>query len=125
MPESIDLHLQKDCPAEVRGFLLLADTAVDRCYDKAAAPVPPMSEEQLKSFIAKAKDDKSIQEKLKAAKTPEDIVSIAKENGHEFTANRVRQLSEKELESIAGGSVVTCTLNEFCTFGCGLPTGGI
>ena len=49
-----------------------------------------MSEEQLKSFIAKAKDDKSIQEKLKAAKTPEDIVSIAKENGHEFTANRVR-----------------------------------
>ena len=29
-----------------------------------------MSEEQLKAFIALAKDDKSIQQKLKAAKTP-------------------------------------------------------
>ena len=44
-----------------------------------------MSEEQLKAFIAKAKDDTSIQEKLKAAKTPEDVVDIAKEHGHEFT----------------------------------------
>ena len=36
-----------------------------------------MSEEQLKAFLAKAKDDQSIQEKLKAAKSPEDVVGIA------------------------------------------------
>ena len=50
---------------------------------------PLMSEEQLKAFIAKAKDDQSIQEKLKAAKTPEEVVGIAKEHGHEFTADKL------------------------------------
>ena len=63
-----------------------------------------MSEEQLKAFIAKAKDDQSIQDKLKAAKTPEDVVGIAKEHGHEFTADKVAELSEEELEGVAGGT---------------------
>ena len=72
-----------------------------------------MSEEQLKAFIAKAKDDQSIQDKLKAAKTPEDVVTIAKEHGHEFTADKMAgmmELSEEELEGVNGGyiSVVTC-----------------
>ena len=62
-----------------------------------------MSLEQLKAFLAKAKDDQSIQEKLKAAKSPEEVVGIAKEHGHEFTADKVRDLSEGDLESIAGG----------------------
>ena len=62
-----------------------------------------MSEEQLKAFIAKAKDDQSIQDKLKAAKTPEDVVGIAKEHGHEFTADKLTELSEDELEGVAGG----------------------
>ena len=62
-----------------------------------------MSEEQLKAFIAKAKDDQSIQDKLKAAKTPEDVVGIAKEHGHEFTADKINLLSEEELEGVAGG----------------------
>ena len=48
-----------------------------------------MLEEQLKAFLAKAKDDQSIQDKLKAAKTPEDVVDIAKEHGHEFTAVKI------------------------------------
>ena len=63
-----------------------------------------MSEEQLKAFIAKAKDDQSIQDKLKAAKSPEDVVSIAKEHGHEFTADKITALSEEELEGVAGGT---------------------
>ena len=68
-----------------------------------------MSEEQLKAFIAKAKDDQSIQDKLKAAKTPEDVVGIAKEHGHEFTADNVAELSEEELEVVAGGgNTYTC-----------------
>ena len=62
-----------------------------------------MSEEQLKAFIAKAKDDQSIQDKLKAAKSPEDVVAIAKEHGHEFTADKITELSEEELEGVAGG----------------------
>ena len=63
-----------------------------------------MSEEQLKAFIAKAKDDTSVQEKLKAAKTPEDVVGIAKEHGHEFTADKITELSGEELEGVAGGT---------------------
>ncbi|WP_114990928.1 Nif11-like leader peptide family natural product precursor [Synechococcus sp. UW179A] len=71
-----------------------------------------MSEEQLKAFLAKAKDDQSIQDKLKAAKTPEDVVAIAKEHGHEFTdveftGDKITALSEEELEGVAGGCVIT------------------
>ena len=62
-----------------------------------------MSEEQLKAFIVKAMDNPSIQEQLKAAKSPQDVVGIAKEHGHEFTADKIGQLSEEELESMAGG----------------------
>ena len=62
-----------------------------------------MSEEQLNAFLAKAKDDQTIQEKLKAAKSPEDVVGIAKEHGHEFTTDKISQLSEEELEGVAGG----------------------
>ena len=65
-----------------------------------------MSKEQLKAFIAKAKDDQSIQDKLKAAKSPEDVVAIAKECGHEFTADKFTELSEEELEGVAGGGEV-------------------
>ena len=62
-----------------------------------------MSEEQLKAFIAKAKDDQSIQEQLKAAKTPDDVIGIAKEHGHEFATEHMTQLSKEELEDVAGG----------------------
>ena len=69
-----------------------------------------MSEEQLKAFLEKVKADTSLQEKLKAAKSPEDVVGIAKEHGHEFTADKfsqLSQLSEEELEGVAGGGGVT------------------
>ena len=62
-----------------------------------------MSKEQLKAFLEKVKADTSLQEKLKAAKSPEDVVGIAKEHGHEFTAEHMSQLSEKELEGVNGG----------------------
>ena len=70
-----------------------------------------MSEEQLKAFLAKAKDDQAIQDKLKAAKSPEDVVGIAKEHGHEFTTDELKntkiELSDKELEGVAGGEAGT------------------
>ena len=62
-----------------------------------------MSLEQLKAFLEKVKGDTSLQEKLKAAKSPEDVVGIAKEHGHEFTADKITELSEEELEGVAGG----------------------
>ena len=66
-----------------------------------------MSLEQLKAFLEKVKGDKSLQDKLKAAKTPEDVVGIAKEHGHEFTADKIAELSDEELEGVAGGTIVT------------------
>ena len=62
-----------------------------------------MSLEQLKAFLEKAKGDYSLQEKLKAAKSSDKVVSIGKENGHEFTADKINQLSEEELEVVSGG----------------------
>ena len=77
-----------------------------------------MSEEQLKAFIAKAKDDTSIQEKLKAAKTADDVVDIAKEHGHEFTQDHMQELSEEELEGVAGGTCLGFLLESYVK--CGL-----
>tara|TARA_B100001093_G_C25897946_1_gene623245 strand:+ start:88 stop:327 length:240 start_codon:yes stop_codon:yes gene_type:complete len=67
-----------------------------------------MSLEQLKSFIAKIKGDSSLQEKLKAAKSSDEVVRIAKEHGHEFSIDKLGQLSEKELEGVAGGGGSEC-----------------
>ena len=87
-----------------------------------------MSEEQLKAFIAKVKEDTSIQERLKAAKTPDDVVSIAKAAGFVISADDLKKaqaevqiLSDEELEGVAGGyggspqaSCLTWSLKELC-----------
>ncbi|QNI58123.1 nif11-like leader peptide domain protein [Synechococcus sp. BIOS-U3-1] len=62
-----------------------------------------MSLGQLKAFLEKVKGDSSLQEKLKGTKSPDEVVSIAKEHGHEFTADKINQLSEEELEVVSGG----------------------
>ncbi|KZR84148.1 Nitrogen fixation protein of unknown function [Synechococcus sp. MIT S9509] len=79
-----------------------------------------MSEEQLKSFLEKVKADSNLQEKLKAAKSPEDVVGIAKEHGHEFTCDKISRLREDELEGLAGGglSIWGCTECVDGTFHC-------
>ncbi|QNI54628.1 nif11-like leader peptide domain protein [Synechococcus sp. BIOS-E4-1] len=64
-----------------------------------------MSLEQLKAFLAKVKDGSNLLSKLKAAKSPEDVVGIAKEHGYEFSADKLSQLSEKDLEGVTGGKV--------------------
>ena len=66
-----------------------------------------MSEEQLKAFLAKVKGDSNLKEKLKAAKSNDEVVSIAKEHGHEFTAEKFSQLSEQDLEGVAGGGTIS------------------
>ncbi len=62
-----------------------------------------MSLEQLKVFLAKVIGDSNLQEKLKAAKSPEDVVAIAKEHGHKFGSEHLSQLSKEELDGVAGG----------------------
>ena len=42
-----------------------------------------MSKEQLKAFLEKVKDDTSLQDRLKTAKSQDEVVSIAKEHGHD------------------------------------------
>ena len=64
-----------------------------------------MSLEQLKALMEKVKGDSNRQGKLKAAKSLEDVVAIAKEHGHEFTADKFSQLSEEELEGGSGGTL--------------------
>ena len=70
-----------------------------------------MSEEQLKAFLEKVKEDTSLQEKLKAARDADAFVAIAKEAGFsisaEFVNNAQSELSEEELEAVAGGVATT------------------
>ena len=67
-----------------------------------------MSEEQLKTFLEKVKDDTSLQEKLKAAADTNAVAAIAKEAGFSISADDLTkaqsELSDKELEGVAGGS---------------------
>ena len=64
-----------------------------------------MSEEQFKAFLEKVKGDTSLQEKLKAAASPEAAIEIAKEAGFSITAEDIQSavVSEDELEGAAGG----------------------
>ncbi|EAU74584.1 Nif11-like leader peptide family natural product precursor [Synechococcus sp. RS9916] len=65
-----------------------------------------MSKEQLKAFLQKVQGDTSLQDRLKAAKSQDDVVSIAKEHGHDFGTEHISQLSEEELEGVAGGTIL-------------------
>ena len=69
-----------------------------------------MSEEQLNAFLEKVKADTSLQEKLKAAASPEAALEIAKDGGFSITAEDIQsmqsqsgELSDEELEGAAGG----------------------
>jgi predicted ribosomally synthesized peptide with nif11-like leader len=62
-----------------------------------------MSAEQLKAFLEMVKTDPTLQEKLNSAQSPDEVVSIAKEHGHNFTADKLNELNNGELEHIAGG----------------------
>ena len=93
--------------------VLLPASAADRCYDQAVAPRPPMSEEQpAKAFLEKVKSDTELQEKLKAAASPEAALQIAKEAGFSITAEDIQsmqsvEVSDKELEAAAGGTFLS------------------
>ena len=65
-----------------------------------------MSEEQLKAFLAKVQADTSLQEQLKAAADSDAVLAIAKEAGFSISVDELKafsELSEEELENVAGG----------------------
>ena len=75
-----------------------------------------MSEEQLNAFLEQVKADTSLQDKLKAAASPEAAVEIAKEAGFAITAEDIQsmqsatvELSDEDLEGTAGGFRWTST----------------
>ncbi len=77
-----------------------------------------MSEEQLKAFIAKVQADTSLQEQLKTEGA--DHIAIAKAAGfviteEEVNAYQARELSDEELESVAGGGTkgIRCRAREY------------
>ena len=75
-----------------------------------------MSEEQLSALLAKLKEDAGLQEKLKGAADLDDAVAIAKAAGFDvskaawlrYQAKQTIELSEEELEGVAGGGGTFC-----------------
>jgi predicted ribosomally synthesized peptide with nif11-like leader len=75
-----------------------------------------MSEEQLSALLAKLKDDATLKERLKGAADLDAAVALANEAGFDvsnadwlkYQANQTLELSDvsdEELEGVAGGSV--------------------
>ena len=71
-----------------------------------------MSEEQLTDLLTKLKEDTGLQEKLKGATNLDIAVAIAKEAGFDvckadwlrYQAKQTLELSDEELEGVAGGA---------------------
>ncbi|QBE69388.1 hypothetical protein SynWH8101_1806 [Synechococcus sp. WH 8101] len=71
-----------------------------------------MSEELLKDFLEAVKADAGLQEKLKAAADADAVVAIAKSAGFVISAEELQKtqsdLSDEELEGVAGGMPIYC-----------------
>ena len=76
--------------------------------------IQAMSEEQLSALLAKIKQDVGLQEKLKGAADLDAAVALAKEAGFDvskadwlrYQANQTLELSDEELEGVAGGTII-------------------
>ena len=76
-----------------------------------------MSEEQLSALLAKLKEDAGLQEKLKNAADLDAAVAMAQEAGFDvskadwlkFQAKQTLELSDEELEEVAGGKCQGCS----------------
>jgi predicted ribosomally synthesized peptide with nif11-like leader len=85
-----------------------------------------MSEEQLSAFLAALNADTGLQEKFKGAADLDAAVLMAKEAGFDvskadwlkYQAHQTLGLSNAELESVTGGTIIP-TIPPICTlFGC-------
>ena len=68
--------------------------------------------ENLKKFLEKVSEDKALAEKVSAEKDPAALIPLAKEMGIELTEadlkKPVEELSDDELDTVAGGGDVSC-----------------
>ena len=78
-----------------------------------------MSEEQLTALLAKVKEDVGLQEQLKETADLDAAVALAKEAGFDvskadwlkYQAKQTLELSDEELEDVAGGQRAFWTQN--------------
>ncbi len=88
-----------------------------------------MSEEQLKAFLEKVQGDTSLQEKLKAAADANAVAAIAKEAGFSISADDLTkaqpELSDQELEGVAGGGWQSGDCQSHCKRCHGINTGWV
>ena len=77
-----------------------------------------MSGDQLKAFQEAFKADTTLQEKLKAAADTDAVIDIAKDAGFVISAedllNTQEELSDEELEGVAGGKIYGNTARIAC-----------
>jgi len=70
-----------------------------------------MSEDQLRAFLAAISSEQSLQEALKQAATPSEVVNIAQQFGFAVEIDGLQslqsELSDAELEGISGGVTIT------------------
>ena len=77
-----------------------------------------MSEEQLTALLAKIKDDASLREKIQAAPNFDAAVALTKKAGFDVSkaelirshATQTLELSDEELESVAGGTYIAASV---------------
>jgi len=84
-----------------------------------------MSLEQLKAFLGKVQSDRALQERLKSAKSSDEVASIANEHGHQFATDKLGELSEAELDNVAGGANLKGIIGNTGWQGCGDPPLGL
>ena len=81
-------------------------------------PLQAMSEEQLKAFLEAVKADAGLQEKLKTATDADAVVAIAMAAGFLISTEELQkaqtELSDEELEGVAGGNLIFCTAQSIC-----------
>ena len=59
-----------------------------------------MSTEQLKEFLQEIKINKDLYEKISRLATANEIASLAKSFGYDFTGNELKSIDNKELQGI-------------------------
>jgi predicted ribosomally synthesized peptide with nif11-like leader len=90
----------------------------------------PMTEDQIQAFIAAFQSNTSLQERLKSAADSEAIVAIAKEAGFaiskedvdKYRGQQTKELSDSDLEAVAGGGSCVPSTDTEASSGC--PTAG-
>ena len=79
-------------------------------------PLTAMSEKQLSALLAKLKDDADLREKLEGAADLDAFLAIVKQAGFDvikvdwlkYQARQTLELSDAELQEVAGGAVSQC-----------------